>query len=243
MGSFGAILLADDEPEFLESTATLLAQEGYRCDTAVSAEDGRENLRTSAYDLLISDVMLPGNDGLEFVREASQMQPGLPIVLVTGYPSLDTAIEAVRLPVSAYLTKPIPWADLREEVRTALECSRSYGMLANVCHSLQSTLEKVRQLQASLVAPRKDASDESARGLLDMAMNDLICAAHTLHRLHVATAPPEEQRTLCDRVGCARQHLLEHAIREAIDVIRTTKHYCKRKELGDLRLKLEKLLA
>lgn len=243
MGSLGGILLADDEPEFLESTATLLAQEGYRCDTAVSAENGRENLRTSAYDLLISDVMLPGNDGLEFVREASQMQPGLPIVLITGYPSLDTAIEAVRLPVSAYLTKPIPWAELREEVRTALECSRSYGMLANVCHSLQSTLEKVRRLQASLIVPHKDARDESAVGMLDVALNDLMSAAHTLQRLHAATSLPEERRTLCDRAGCARQRLLEDAVREAIDVIRTTKHFCKRKELGDLRLKLEKLLA
>jgi CheY-like chemotaxis protein len=88
------VLLADDEDTFRRSTARLLEQEGYRCDCAQDSQEASRVL-TKEHDVLISDIRMPGNIQFEFLREVRSRFPLLPIVLVTGYPSVQTAVELV----------------------------------------------------------------------------------------------------------------------------------------------------
>lgn len=78
------ILLADDEPSFREATADLLRREGYACDEAASADAVQAALQQECYDLLIADIRMPGNPNLRIVRDAQNLVPGLPVILVTG---------------------------------------------------------------------------------------------------------------------------------------------------------------
>lgn len=107
MDASGHILLADDEESFLSTTARLLRREGYTCDCAKDASTAIQMLREQEYDVLISDIRMPGNDDLELIREASQIAKGLPVILITGYPTVQTAIQSVGVNVSSYLVKPI----------------------------------------------------------------------------------------------------------------------------------------
>jgi DNA-binding NarL/FixJ family response regulator len=116
----GHILIADDEPTFLQATAELLRKHGYECTCASDGSTAAELVRETHFDLVIADIKMPGNTELELVRELSRLSESLPVILVTGYPSLDTAIGSVELPVVAYLVKPIDFSDLLEQVRFSL---------------------------------------------------------------------------------------------------------------------------
>jgi len=114
-----SILVADDEELFLQATADLLREEGYRCDTVTNSADGFSALRGVPYNLLLADINMPGNADLEFVRCGKQQIPGLPVILMTGFPDLDTAVRGIELDVQDYLVKPIEPASLLRKVEEA----------------------------------------------------------------------------------------------------------------------------
>src|SRR4030042_6214874 len=101
MGDLRRILIADDEETFRNSLADLLRQAGYQCDCAPDAIVAAELLHSAEYDLLIADIKMQGNFELEFIRALPQIAEGMPVILVTGYPSLRSAIESIQLPVAA----------------------------------------------------------------------------------------------------------------------------------------------
>lgn len=109
-------MLADDEETFLYSTCELLRRSGFRCDRAPNAATAAALLREQKYDLLIADVKMPGNAELELIRELPQLARNLPVILVTGYPPIDSAAVEMRLPVMAYLIKPFDFSELLEMV-------------------------------------------------------------------------------------------------------------------------------
>ncbi len=114
MSNLGRILVADDEATFLESTMDLLRDEGYECDGAANAHVAKELLSKKDYDLLISDIKMPGNLELELIKGLGDVPERLPVILVTGYPSLNTAIMSTRLSVAGYLLKPLDFDELLE---------------------------------------------------------------------------------------------------------------------------------
>src|SRR5436309_4941689 len=100
------ILLADDDEIFRETTASFLRRLGYECVTAPEASTVLSLMRESNFDLLISDIEMPGNANLELVKQVSELAYGFPVILLTGHPTVESAVESVRLPVVAYLMKP-----------------------------------------------------------------------------------------------------------------------------------------
>jgi len=115
------ILVADDEVKICSLLKQLLEREGYRVSTV---NDGGSALREMVRlrpDLLISDIQMPGMDGLELSRRARSLDPELPVVLITGYASMETAVQALREGVSDYITKPFSIAELKGVVGRILE--------------------------------------------------------------------------------------------------------------------------
>jgi two-component system response regulator HydG len=114
------ILIADDEPLYLRTTAELLRKAGYECTTASDGRAALEALAREPFDLVLSDLNMPGNLKLELLREGRDKWPDVPLVVVTGVPSLPSAIESVRLGIADYLLKPVKYDDLLSSVRRAL---------------------------------------------------------------------------------------------------------------------------
>jgi two-component system response regulator HydG len=114
------ILIADDEPLYLRTTAALLRKEGFDCATAPNGAAALEELSRGTFDLVLSDLNMPGNMKLELLREGRSNWPDIPLIVVTGAPSLPTAIESVRLGITDYLLKPVKFEDLLSSIRRAL---------------------------------------------------------------------------------------------------------------------------
>jgi excisionase family DNA binding protein len=100
------VLVVDDEASIRDLLAKTLALAEYDVDLAPDGRAALERLRIIPYDLLITDLKMPGVDGLSVIREARRLKTDIPVIIITGFSTEASAIEAVNLGVSGYLTKP-----------------------------------------------------------------------------------------------------------------------------------------
>src|SRR6202165_5368963 len=100
------VLVVDDEASIRDLLAKTLALAEYDVDVAADGRSALERMRMYPYDLLIADLRMPGMDGLTVIREAKRYKADLPVLIITGYSTESSAIEAVNLGVAGYLTKP-----------------------------------------------------------------------------------------------------------------------------------------
>jgi DNA-binding NtrC family response regulator len=115
------ILVVDDEILILKSINTELKRSGYNVDTVENGEDALAMLKKHKYDLLITDLMLEGIGGLELLAETRKKLPTMPVIIITGYGELDSAIEALRLGAADYLLKPCSNEELILRVDNCIE--------------------------------------------------------------------------------------------------------------------------
>src|SRR5690606_34578711 len=103
----GQVLVAEDEPALLKGLARLLIARGYRVTTAINGQDAREKIRTQSFDLVLTDIAMPECDGLELLQQVRDTDSDVPVVLITGEPSVSTAVKALECGAFHYLTKPV----------------------------------------------------------------------------------------------------------------------------------------
>ena len=120
----GVILIVDDDPQLRASFEKLLTEEGHTVQSAASGEKGLELLRTSIPDLVVLDIRLPGMDGLQTFQSIHQIEPKLPVIIMTAYGTTDTAIEATKLGAFDYVLKPFEIPDMLSLIDQALEAGR-----------------------------------------------------------------------------------------------------------------------
>jgi len=100
------VLVVDDEASIRDLLSKTLALAEYDVDTAPDGTTALDRMRAFSYDLLIADLKMPGMDGLTLIRQAKRIKADLPIIIITGFSTEASAIEAVNLGVAGYLTKP-----------------------------------------------------------------------------------------------------------------------------------------
>ena len=100
------VLVVDDEASIRDLLAKTLALAEYDVDVAPDGRSALDRMRVYPYDLLIADLKMPGMDGLAVIREAKRYKADLPVIIITGFSTESSAIEAVNLGVAGYLTKP-----------------------------------------------------------------------------------------------------------------------------------------
>ncbi len=114
------ILAVDDEEIVLDSVRKALRKDDYHIDTVQCADDALKLLESSPYDLVITDLMMPGTDGLELLDRIRGMGSRAQTIMVTGYPTIETALRAKRLGAFEYITKPFTRQELRSVVVRAV---------------------------------------------------------------------------------------------------------------------------
>jgi DNA-binding NtrC family response regulator len=121
MRRMGSILVIDDEEIMREILEALLTREGYRVQLASSGEEGIELARTAPFDAVIVDVMMPGLDGIATLDELKKIDDDLPVVMITAFASVETAIAAMKRGAFDYITKPFKNDEVLVVVRNAVE--------------------------------------------------------------------------------------------------------------------------
>lgn len=185
------ILFADDDRPFREAAIELLEHRGHFCRPAEDAASAIRALRDESWDLLIADICMPGNDHLELLSDPALREAPLPVILVTGFPSLETAVESIRLPVVAYLVKPIPGARLIEEVDRAAQYRRVIQALRRLRSRIAETSRDLADLDRVLGSHLLSRSGEEIRTLLDLSSRDVVLTmAELTHFAEVVCGGP-----------------------------------------------------
>jgi DNA-binding NtrC family response regulator len=156
------ILIVEDEPKMQRLLDLNLKEEGYDTHSAADAEAGLNILRQEKIDLVLTDLKLPGMNGLEFLQAVKRTNAAIPVVLVTAYGSVETAVEAMKAGASDYVLKPFSMEEiklilrkeldvrsLREENRTLREAlGRRYEFknIVGRSNTMQEVLAKVEQV-------------------------------------------------------------------------------------------------
>jgi DNA-binding response OmpR family regulator len=242
MSSRGRVLLADDEETFAEATADLLRREGYECDAVFDGPSALERLQQEPYDLIISDLEMPGNEELGLIRQVAAEASGLPIIIVTGFPSTRSAIASIELPVAAYLLKPVQLPLLLDRVGSAINRFKSLQAMRAAEERVRSWRAEFNRMVEEQQSAQGDRQETGSDGFLALTLRNLVASLSDLQRLGVALAAPELAQHLCTLLGCPRGADLEQAARQALAVLESAKDRLSSPTIRELRHRLEQLL-
>ncbi|PTN32055.1 response regulator [Desulfonatronum sp. SC1] len=120
------ILLIDDELSFLETVITRLRLRGIAAEGVESGEKALEAMRAGHFDAVVLDVSMPGMDGVSTLRELKRINSEVPVIMLTGHATLETADEGMKLGAFDYMMKPCPIDELLDKVSEAIR-SRDKG--------------------------------------------------------------------------------------------------------------------
>jgi len=118
------ILVVDDEIPVCKSISNALENEEYIIDTALSGEEALKKEEKNNYDVIITDLMMPGISGMDLLKEAVQKKPDIKVIMVTGYPSIKSAVQATKIGAFDYIPKPFTPNELRSLVSRAIESKK-----------------------------------------------------------------------------------------------------------------------
>ncbi len=117
------ILIIDDEKAIRKTLTEILSFEGYKIDEASDGEDGLKRFREKSYDVVLCDIKMPKLDGIEFLQKAGEINPDVPIIMISGHGNIETAVEAVKKGAYDYISKPPDLNRLLITIRNAMDKS------------------------------------------------------------------------------------------------------------------------
>lgn len=135
--SKGRILIVDDELVVRDSLGKWFASEGYQAKPVASAREALEAIQQIEYDIALIDIKMPGMDGMELQGRLREADPDLTVVIMTGYASVETAVQALKRGAYDYITKPVDPDELSHLVAKALEHRRARREVARLRENLQ----------------------------------------------------------------------------------------------------------
>jgi DNA-binding NtrC family response regulator len=118
------ILIIDDEPIALSNMSHVLEREGYKVTACENGESGLAAMQSTEFDIVLTDLRMPGIDGMDVLRHIRESIPDLPVIMITGQATLDSAVDAMKAGAFHYIAKPFRLNEAREVVRSALELHR-----------------------------------------------------------------------------------------------------------------------
>ncbi|MCG3210103.1 MAG: Sensor histidine kinase RcsC [Anaerolineae bacterium] len=211
------ILVVDDEASVCRVLKRILDAEGYHVVTATSGEEAQTLLQQQPIDLVVSDLVMPEFSGLDLLTWAKSNFPEIEFILVTGYGTIESAVEALRLGAHDYLTKPINNAELAHSVHRALDYQRSRAEHQKLIVTLQESNKNLTKML--------EASNRLAHlsPLPHLVLNEIPEIAHRQLNLKVAISAFMPSDTELETVAPDSfvehwwgQQLVHHQLTEAI---------------------------
>src|SRR6516165_10317035 len=133
----GRILVVDDELVVRDSLGKWFTSEGYTARPAGGAREALEMIQQTEFDIALLDIKMPGMDGMELQARLREADPDLTVIIMTGYASVETAVQALKQGAYDYITKPVDPDELSHLVANALEHKRARREVAQLRESLQ----------------------------------------------------------------------------------------------------------
>src|ERR1700712_3335482 len=115
------ILIIDDEKAIRKTLSEILSYEGYKMEEAADGEEGLKKVKEKEYDVVLCDIKMPKMDGIEFLEKAKEANPDVPIIMISGHGTIETAVEAVKKGAYDYISKPPDLNRLLITIRNAMD--------------------------------------------------------------------------------------------------------------------------
>jgi len=135
------ILVVDDEPMICQQLERLYAQAGYKITTRSTAEEALERLQEEDVDLVITDMRLPKLSGVDLTKQLQERWPDVPVIVMTGYAHIDSAVEVLKLGASDYIVKPFSAAAIQESSRVVLDKASVFTEIRHLRRYLKDRCE------------------------------------------------------------------------------------------------------
>jgi two-component system nitrogen regulation response regulator NtrX len=161
------ILIIDDEKAIRKTLSEILSYEGYKIDEAGDGEEGLKKVKEKEYDVILCDIKMPKIDGIEFLEKAKEISPDIPIIMISGHGTIETAVEAVKKGAYDYISKPPDLNRLLITIRNAMDkttlvaetkvlkrkVSKVQEMVGSSApiHKIKETIEKVAPTEARIL--------------------------------------------------------------------------------------------
>jgi len=136
------ILIIDDEKAIRKTLTEILSFEGYKLDEAADGEEGLKKFREKVYDVVLCDIKMPKIDGLDFLQKAVEINPDVPIIMISGHGNIETAVEAVKTGAYDFIQKPPDLNRLLITIRNAMERNN----LVNETKTLKRKVFKAQEM-------------------------------------------------------------------------------------------------
>lgn len=141
-----SLLLVDDDPSLRQSLAFILRQAGYQVTAAATAEEALQTLSAGPFDLILTDLRMPGMDGIEFLRTLRKDNPDTPVFIFTAHGALNTAIEAMRNGANDYFIKPLKPKELLDRLGVALDSRQQRVRRREIEKRIQSLIQELNAI-------------------------------------------------------------------------------------------------
>lgn len=161
------ILVVDDEKSFTEEMCEFLKKLDYTCFEAGSGKEGMKILKSQDIDLLILDVMLPGMNGLEVLKEVKALFPQLEVIVISGHGNMDTVITALRLGALDYLRKPLRHSD----IQIAIERTRKFILLNQRLRNIEEKYSLISRSLEEKIDRKFIGISNKIKAVFDQAMS------------------------------------------------------------------------
>src|SRR5687767_3942239 len=154
------ILIIDDEKAIRKTLTEILSYEGYKIEEAGDGDEGLKKFRDKAYDVVLCDIKMPKMDGLEFLDKARETNPDVPVIMISGHGTIETAVEAVKKGAYDYISKPPDLNRLLITIRNAMDKTN----LVAEAKVLKRKVSKVEEMigESSPITKIKDTIEKVA---------------------------------------------------------------------------------
>lgn len=160
------VLLVEDELNVAKGLEMVMREEGYDVDMADTGQGALDKFRAGQFDLLVADLRLPDMDGMDVIQRVREKRPRTNVVIITGHPSVSSAVQAVKLGVSDYLRKPFTEDEFKTAVKSALKEKEKESM-----EELIVETQKERLIQKEEVARVLERAYQNGEFWLELMEN------------------------------------------------------------------------
>ena len=163
------LLLVEDDEDFSAALSSRLAKRNFSVTVAPTGESALDKLKEASFDVIVADIKLPGMDGMEFLSRVRKSNNNLPIIMLTGYASMESAKEAVRLNAADYILKPLDTIDdLLNPIDKAVHSYKLSTENRKLMNDLQIKVEELKESKAKLEKQRLALEQKN------LALNEII---------------------------------------------------------------------
>jgi len=229
------ILFIEDEEQLRKNIQALLIQEGYDVETAENGQAGIELLKKRSFEIVLTDLLMPGVDGLGVMEFIKESLPETLVIVITGYASLETSVQAMRKGAYDYVSKPLDFDFLKLSIERALEKTRLKREIQSHYDQLEAKViertQELREMQAQLIQSEKLAAlGELAAVVAHEIKNPLVAIGGFARLLRKRIDDPHKARELTS--------IIVEEVGRLERILKNLLHFTKESELS---LRLEDL--